>query len=133
MNWDVSTPWYHGSPVRLTSLRAGSTITHDRDLARIFSHKPSVVVQEVNASGERTIKHTGTQAGYLYRIAEEVRPGDVYPHPQTTMEPGQEWLTTRALHVELIAPTEVVTDELLTVAEIDELQHRRTASQPTKR
>ena len=43
--WDFNLPWYHGSPLQLKRLRAGSTITQDRDLARVFSHKPSLVSQ----------------------------------------------------------------------------------------
>jgi len=37
---DYSKPWYHGSPLKLDVLRAGSTMTQWRDLARVFSHKP---------------------------------------------------------------------------------------------
>ena len=32
--------WYHGSPMLLSELRAGSTITQWRALAEAFSHKP---------------------------------------------------------------------------------------------
>ena len=124
MQWDASKTWYHGSPLHLTSLRPGSTITQDRELARVFSHKPPLVVQDIDDAGNRRIKHTGTQPGLLYRIAEEIRPGDVYPHPETTMAPGQEWLTTRELRVQLIGPTHLVPEELLTAAEIEELQHK---------
>lgn len=110
---DYSKPWYHGSPLRLTVLRAGSTITQDQDLARVFSHKPSLVVQEVGRDGRRRIRHSGRLGGFLYRVAEVIGAEDVYPHPHTTMEPGQEWLTRRELKVELIGVTEVK-EELLT-------------------
>jgi len=115
-------PWYHGSPFVLTSLLTGSTITQDRDLARIFSHKPALVSQDTDDEGKRILKHTGNQPGFLYRIAEAVKPDDVYPHPQTTMGPGQEWLTTRPLRVELLCSTQVVTEELLTASEIEALR-----------
>ena len=35
--------WYHGSPLELALLRPGSTVTQDRRLAEVFSHKPAVV------------------------------------------------------------------------------------------
>lgn len=111
---DCSKPWYHGSLLRLTVLRPGSTITQDRELARVFSHKPSLVVQDVDSDGRRRIRHSGRLQGFLYKIAEAVGEEDVYPHPYTTMEAGQEWLTRRELKVELIGVTEVNEDELLT-------------------
>jgi hypothetical protein len=118
IDWDYSQIWYHGSPLRLTTLRVGSTITQDRDLARIFSHKPSMVVQDTDACGKRIIKHTGTQSGFLYRIVDQVQPEDVTPHPATTMGVGQEWLTVHELRVALIEPTALVADEILTAEEI---------------
>ena len=135
MDWDVNQPWYHGSPARLSSLRAGSTITQDRDLARIFSHKPEFVVQDEDKQGNRILKHSGKMPGYLYRIIEPIGPDAVYPHPHTAMQPGQEWLTTREVRVELIGSTEVVADERLAAAEVVELrrkveQHRRRHGQP---
>ena len=118
---DNTRPWYHGSPLMLASLRPGSTITRDRALARVFSHKPTLVVQDVDERGQHILKHSGAQPGFLYRIAEELRPGDVYPHPRTTMPPGQEWLTLRTLRVELIERTAIVASEILTTAEIKAL------------
>lgn len=124
MDWDDSKPWYHGSPLRLEYLRPGSTITQDRELARVFPHKPSWVVQDVAASGQRRIKHSGQLQGFLYEVAETARSDDVYPHPHTSMEPGQEWLTKRKLKVALIGPTEIIFDELLTPKEIEALRQR---------
>ena len=120
MNPDPNLAWYHGSPFELTTIRTGSTITQDRELARIFSHKPPLV----SIDDDGTIRHTGRQPGYLYVIAEEVTPDDVIPHPRTTMRPGDEWLTTRELRLELIGPTVPVPEELLTDEEIAELQAR---------
>ena len=122
MEWDYTQPWYHGSPLQLTVLLPGSTITQERDLARIFSHKPTIVSQDVNDRGERTIKHAGQAPGFLYRVAETVNPVDVLPHPQTTMGPGQEWLTNRVLRVELIEPTRIIDDEILSNEEIATLR-----------
>ena len=120
MNFNPTLPWYHGSPLELTMLRAGSTITQKEELARIFSHKPSIVSAE---DGGR-IKHNGTLRGYLYTITEEIGPDDVIPHPQTTMEPGEEWLTKRYLRVQLLGPVEVVPEEQLSDAEKEALNER---------
>jgi hypothetical protein len=112
--------WYHGSPLKLETIRAGSTITQKRQLARIFSHKPALV----SITDDGAIKHSGTQPGYLYVIAEDVGPDDVVPHPRTTMRPGDEYLTTRELRIELIGPTEPVPEELLTGEELADLRKR---------
>jgi len=112
--WDYSKPWYHGSPFKINTLRKGSTITQDRDLARVFSHKPTLV----SISDDGAIQHDGKEPGLLYRVAEEVKPGDVRPHPRSSMEPGKEWLTNRELRVALIGPTDVAPAEKLTEAEI---------------
>lgn len=124
MEWDYTKPWYHGSPQRLTYLRSGSTVTQERDLARVFSHKPALVECFTDDGGRCRMKHSSTQAGFLYRVAEAILPEDVYPHPRTSMEPGQEWLTNRELRVELISTTDVVPEELFTQEELEELQRR---------
>lgn len=122
MQWDYSKTWYHGSPMQLESLRPGSTITQDKDLARVFSHKPAIVSQWVDEQQIRRLRHTGEQPGYLYRIVEEVRAEDVTPHPRTAMEPGQEWLTQRALRVELVTTTQPRPEELLSPQEVERLR-----------
>jgi len=127
MEWDYSKPWYHGSPERFTYLRSGSTVTQDRDLARIFSHKPALVECFTDDDGQRRIKHSGTMPGFLYVISGEIQPGDVYPHPRTAMEPGQEWLTKRELRVELISTIDVVPEESFTQEELEELYRRISA------
>ena len=91
-DWDYRRPWYHGSQRRLTTLRAESSITQDRAVARAFSHRPSLVSQLENG----TVKHDGTTPGYLYAVAEEVRPADVYPHPHPVNAGRWEWLTTKS-------------------------------------
>jgi hypothetical protein len=112
--------WYHGSPSELTSIRAGSTITHDRDLARVFSHKPPIV----SMADDGSIRHTGTLPGYLYRVDEPVGAEDIYPHPRSSMPPGAEWLTRRELRLALIGPTEVREEERLDEEEVAELRRR---------
>jgi len=112
--------WYHGSPYKLTSIRAGSTITNDRDLARVFSHKPPIV----SLADDGALRHTGTMPGYLYRVDEPMGPEDVYPHPHSSMQPGKEWLTRRELRLALIGPTVVRDEERLSEEQVGELRRR---------
>ncbi len=93
--------WYHGSPERLTTLRAGSTITQTRDLARIFSHKPDTAC----LLDDGRMLHTGTRPGFLYRVAAAPSQGDLLPHPASTMGEGLEWITLRDLPLELLCGT----------------------------
>jgi hypothetical protein len=109
MNFDITNPWYHGSPLELTSFRAGSMITQKRELARIFSHKTTLV----SVSDDGRIKHNGSRLGYLYIIEEEIKPDDVIPHPHTTMAAGDEWLTKRELSVQLLGLVETMPGEQL--------------------
>ncbi len=120
----MSRPWYHGSPCRLTTLRAGSTVTQRRDLARVFSHKPTLVSIDDDA-----IRHDGRLPGYLHVVAEEVADSDVVPHPRSTMPPAWEWLTTRPLRLRPVEPTEVRADELLSAEEVARLRARMAAGE----
>jgi hypothetical protein len=120
---DYTQPWYHGSPLELTTLRAGSTITQRRDLARIFAHKPAMVSFE----NDGRIRHNGTQPGYLYVIDEAIAPEDVEAHLRTTMGPGDEWLTQRELRLRLLGAIEPHPEELFTAEELEEL-HQRIAA-----
>ncbi len=92
--------WYHGSPQSLTLLATGSTITQERYLAEVFSHKPTLV--SLGDSGR--LRHNGSAAGFLYRVAETVGPDDIIPVPQSAMPAGLEWLITRPLKVILVGP-----------------------------
>ena len=117
---DPDKVWYHGSPLRLTILRTGSTMTQDRRLAEVFSHKPAIVLLD----DDGTIRHNGVLPGFLYRIDEPVGQEDVYPHPRTSMAPGKEWLTTRPLRLALIGAAEIVEAEILTPEDIEALRNR---------
>jgi hypothetical protein len=120
--------WFHGSPLRLEVLRAGSTITPDRRVARLFSHKPNLVAHDNTGR----VFHTGDRPGFLYRV-EGVTDADIYPHPRTTMEPGIEWLTTRELTLVFLEETSVRAEELLDPAEAQRLRSRaggRVKSEP---
>jgi hypothetical protein len=117
---DEAAPWFHGSPLALTELLAGSTIAQDRALARVFSHKPALV--SVDERGIR--RHNGRRPGFLYRIAEPVGPADLTPVPGSTMGPGQEWLIARPLRVTLIERTTPIPEEQLSPREEEELRRR---------
>ena len=112
--------WFHGSPLRLDVLRTGSTITRDREVARIFSHKPSLVAHDENGRAF----HNGTRPGFLYAV-EGVSDDDVYPHPRTTMAPGVEWLTRRELALTFLEETCPYEDERLDPEEEESLLRQR--------
>lgn len=112
--------WYHGSPLPLTVLRAGSTITQDRELARIFSHKPDTVC--IGDDGH--ILHTGRLPGFLHRIVEPILPNDLLPHPASTMSDGLEWLTLRNFTLALMEKTIPFPAERLTDAVLAEFRAR---------
>jgi hypothetical protein len=99
-------------------LREGSTITQDRHLATVFSHKPTIVSME----DDGTLRHNGTKPGFLYRIAEPVTAEDVTPHPRTSMKPGDEWLTHRPLRLTLLETTQPLAEERLTDEDIAALR-----------
>ncbi|HFL2538666.1 TPA: hypothetical protein ACG3G9_003825, partial [Clostridioides difficile] len=86
-------------------------------LARIFSHKPSIVAYDED--GARF--HNGKLCGYIYIIDEEIISEDVYPHPATTMKPGEEWLIKRGLKVRKIDETRIREEEQLSREEEIEL------------
>lgn len=116
-NSKTNSIWYHGSPYELITIRKGSTITQNKDLAIVFSHKPACVCIDDNGH----IKHNGSVEGYLYQIDEEITEDDVYLHPRTTMEIGLEWLTKKELKVKLIGKTYIKDDEKFSDDEINEL------------
>ncbi|MGQ9514997.1 MAG: hypothetical protein ACUVTL_08135 [Thermoproteota archaeon] len=93
MERDYGKKWYHGSPLELVVTRRGSTVTQDRELARIFSHKPTIV----SISDDGRIKHDGKIPGFLYCIDEDIGVGDLHPHPHSSIGLGKEWVTDRDL------------------------------------
>ncbi len=64
---DYSGTWYHGSQKELTRLRSGSSITQSRDVAKAFSHRPSLL-----SMSDESLKHDGVTPGYLHVVAEEI-------------------------------------------------------------
>lgn len=121
-------PWLHGSPASLSQLHAGSTITQDERLARVFSHQPSLVSVE----DDGTVYHNGRREGILYRVAENLREDDLAPVPGSTLPAGKEWLTRRPVNVVAIARVPLDPDELLTEHDENEFVRRLDRMSPSK-
>jgi hypothetical protein len=114
---DYSEPWYHGSPQELDILREGSWVTQFQEIAKAFSHKPSLM--SFGDDECRAVKHNGVLPGRLYTIAEEIGPDDVSYLPNTA---GTHWQTQRDLRVRLVAELPVDDPPLLSEEEISELR-----------
>lgn len=122
--WNYTLPWYHGSQQELTVLRTGSSITQNRDIARVFSHRPLIL----SMADDGTFRHSGTVYGYLYLIDEAINPADVYPHPHPINASKWEWLTTREIKVRLLERPVIREAERLSEAEIAELLRKQQAA-----
>lgn len=125
---DFSQTWYHGSQLKLTSLRVGSSITQNRDLAKAFSHRPSLVSMSdrgESLSDRCRVKHDGVTPGFLYTVSEAIGPEDIYPHPHPANADGWEWLTRRELKLEFIEKTVVSDHERLTDEDIAEIRRKQ--------
>ena len=120
-NCDYSLTWYHGSQQELTKLRSGSSIKQNRNVAKAFSHRPSLV--SMSEGGE--IKHNGATPGYLYAVSDVIGPDDVYPHPHPANATRWEWLTNRELKLELIEQTIATDRERLTDEAIAEIRRKQ--------
>ena len=123
-DWDYTRSWYHGSQQELTVLRVGSSITQNRDIARIFSHRPFILSME----DDGTFRHSGTVDGYLYLIDEAISPEDVYPHPHPINASKWEWVTTRPVKVRLLERPAIREAERLSEEEIAELRRKQQAT-----
>ena len=120
-DFDYTLTWYHGSQKELTKLRVGSSITQNRNVAKAFSHRPSLLTQSEGG----TVKHDGVTPGYLYTVTDEIGPNDVRPHPHPVNVTRWEWLTNRELKLELIEQTVVTDEERLTDQEIAEMKRKQ--------
>lgn len=121
--------WYHGSPLPLRVLAAGSSITRCRSVAEAFSHKPTCLGIDED---ERPVRacHNGRSQGYLYVVDEPVARGDVYPHPKSSFPGGAlEWLTNRPLGLRKVADLPVGEPPCLG----DECSHRPGRSEADSR
>jgi hypothetical protein len=61
--------------------------------------------------GGQRIQHNGAQPGLLYIVDEPLADDDVYPHPNSSMPPGYEWLTHRPLRMRLIGAMDIQLSE----------------------
>jgi hypothetical protein len=120
MKTESKETWYHGSPLELTVLAVGSTVTQNRLLAMAFSHKPSLLVIE----DDGRIRHSGEKTGLLYVVDEEVSPEDVILHPRSSMAEGLEWLTQRPIRVQCLGVVEIEEGEMLSAVEVEALRGR---------
>ncbi len=120
-DFDYTLTWYHGSQQELTTLRVGSSITQNRNVAKGFSHSPSLLTQSEGG----TVKHDGATPGYLYTVADEIGPDDVHPHPHPVNATRWEWVTNRELKLKLIGQTIVTDEERLTDQEIAEMKRKQ--------
>ena len=123
-NWNFALPWYHGSQQPLTLLRVDSSITQDRDVARVFSHRPELFSFEEDG----TFKHNGVVQGYLYIIDEPICADDVYPHPHPINKEKWEWLTRREIKVRLLERTTVRAEERLSDDDIASIWDKQRAA-----
>ncbi|MEZ4662737.1 MAG: hypothetical protein R2911_34750 [Caldilineaceae bacterium] len=105
-------------------LRAGSSITQGRDIARVFSHRPELFSFEDDGS----FKHNGNMEGYLYVVDEPIRAADVDPHPHPINKEKWEWLTKRELKLRLLERTAVRNDERLSDDDIAEIWRKQRAA-----
>ena len=94
---DYTAPWFHGSPEELTELREGSWVTQFEELAKAFSHRPSLI--SMGGDG-KSVKHNGELAGFLYVVDETVGPDDVIYLADTAQT---HWQTQRGLTLRCVA------------------------------
>jgi len=95
--------WFHGSPRKLDTLAAGSTITRSRPVAEAFSHRPTCL-GVVETDSPLSVCHNGSQDGILYVVDEPVSDSDVRVHPKSAFPLlGFEWLANRPLRLRKIA------------------------------
>jgi hypothetical protein len=123
MSFNKQGTWYHGSPLKLKTLREGSSITQDEKLAQVFSTRPTIV----SVSDDGNIKHNGKLKGRVYRIADTVTNDDIVVHPRSTWKKGWEWLTKTKFKLEFLYEYSASHADKLSETEIEELkEHRHT-------
>ena len=97
-------------------LRKGSWVTQFKEVAKAFSHKPSLLSL---ADDCQTVKHNGRLPGFLYRVAESLQPEDVSYLRDTART---HWQASRDLQLELVTPLSLSDPPLLTDEEIAALR-----------
>ena len=115
-NCDYSAPWYHGSPEKLTVLRKGSWVTQFKEMAKGFSHRPSLM----STGGDcQAVKHNGQLIGFLYVVSDTFCPDDVSYLRNTEQT---HWQTQRDLRIRRVAQLPVDDPQQLAEEEIAELR-----------
>jgi len=109
--------WFHGSPLKLETLRKGSAITQNEKLAHVFSTRPSIV----SVSDDGTIKHNGKSKGRVYKVADRVTSDDIDEHPRSSMNKGWEWITKKEFSLEFLYEVSPSPEDILSEREIREL------------
>ncbi|MBU5439218.1 hypothetical protein KQI42_14440 [Tissierella sp. MSJ-40] len=74
--------WFHGSQVKMTILRSGSSITRNKNLAIAFSHRPT----QVSVENDGSIQHNGQENGYLYILNEDINDDDIRVHESCELD-----------------------------------------------
>ena len=74
---------------------------------------------------EWRVRHNGATPGYLYLVAEEIRTGDVRPHPHPVNVSRWEWLTNRELELRFIEETSVREEERMADEEVAEVRRKQ--------
>ena len=104
--------WYHGSPLELTVLRAGSMVTPFANVARAFSHKPSLMCF---GDTPESVRHNGAEPGILYVIGEPITADDLEVLPDTA---DTHWQITRQLRLRRLAEVPITEPPLLSAEEV---------------
>lgn len=105
--------WFHGSPEKLTVLRAGSWVTPFKELAKAFSHKPTCI--SISDDDFRYVRHEGKIDGYLYVISEPLSIGDLRELSGTDQS---HWETIRELKIKFVSDVPLLDSEMLSEPEI---------------
>ncbi len=113
--------WFHGSSLKLDTLRKGSSITQIEKLAQAFSSKPSMI----SVSDDGKIKHNGKLKGRVYKVADQVTTDDIYEHPRSSIK-GWEWITKKEFKLEFLYKYEIscYPEDILSENEIREIRER---------
>lgn len=113
-------------PLVLDTLQKGSTTIRNRELARVFSHKPGIV----SVADDGSIRHNGREPGRMYLVCDTLAPGDIVPAPRSAVGSGDEYVTTRDLKLAYLPYAAGLTDGLPGSEEIEAL---KAATSPRQR
>jgi len=113
---DYSAPWYHGSPEEITVLRKGSWVTQFEQMAKAFSHRPTLMSLDDDCE---SVKHNGQWPGFLYMVSKFIGPDDVTYLRDTAQT---HWQTNRDLRLRLVAELPLDDPPQLNKEEITELR-----------